>query len=347
MREEIRYLSNNGTDTVYAGMWHALTPKPLGIVQIVHDLGERAGDYEDLAHYLASAGFIVCGHDQLGHGRSVGKNGPGYFAPAGGWSFMVEDVGKLAELMKKRFPELPYFVLGHGMGSFIVRMFATSGREGIDGVLISGTAGRAPLIASALVVAKVIRRLKGAFYRGEELAGIAAAIFGRTKKSAHAPLAKQEQPETEYEPEVVFPDTEFVPEADAEDSPGNTRDADSAEEKTGGWDAVFESEFAERSKNACMTAGGYIDLFKMLEIVSSVDWAIGVPKHLPVIVFSGDADPVGDFGKGVKQVYNRLRAAGVADVEIKLYENVGHNLYGDFAAREVYEDIAKWIFNRL
>ena len=85
-----------------------------GIVQISHGMCEYFTRYTAFAKYLCSLGYIVCGNDHLGHGSSVPPSGTlGFFGHHHGWSVLIDDVAKLTDKMKKRWPNLPYFLLGH------------------------------------------------------------------------------------------------------------------------------------------------------------------------------------------------------------------------------------------
>ena len=88
------------------------------------------------------------------------------------------------------------------------------------------------------------------------------------------------------------------------------------------------------------TAYGYRDLFKLLGSVSGKDWYEAVPKDVPIYLISGDMDPVGNYGKGVTEVYNKLKESGHTDVAIKLYPGLRHEIHNEKSNAEVYGDIA-------
>lgn len=91
------------------------------------------------------------------------------------------------------------------------------------------------------------------------------------------------------------------------------------------------------------TLAGYIDLFTVLGESNSKEWFLEYPKKLATLVISGDADPVGDYGKGVKYVYESLLAAGAENVTLKLYEDARHELFNEFNSDEVSAYLAEWI----
>lgn len=94
--------------------------------------------------------------------------------------------------------------------------------------------------------------------------------------------------------------------------------------------------------NFAFTAGAYRDLVKLLNEVSAKDWAYSLPKELPVMLMSGEEDPIGDYGKGTKRVYRRLVNAGMKNVTIRLYVDARHELINEINRKEVYEDILNW-----
>ncbi|MBQ8144037.1 MAG: alpha/beta fold hydrolase, partial [Butyricicoccus sp.] len=139
------FQSANGSSKV---SYYILTPEGVptrGVVQIVHGMCEYFSRYTVFAKYLCQLGYVVCGHDQIGHGASASKQSElGYFAPRDGWKYLIEDVGKLREIMQKRYPELPYFLFGHSMGSMIARLYLAEHGEGLAGAVICGTVGPNP-----------------------------------------------------------------------------------------------------------------------------------------------------------------------------------------------------------
>ena len=95
------------------------------------------------------------------------------------------------------------------------------------------------------------------------------------------------------------------------------------------------------------TLRAYRDLFTLVDTVSRRDWASRVPSSLPLLLISGDMDPVGNYGKGVKTVYDRLVSAGVEDTSLKLYRDMRHEILNEIDKETVWEDILKWINAKL
>ena len=125
-----------------------------GVVQIAHGINEYIGRYADFARFLASKGFVVVGNDHLGHGESVrSPEYIGFFAMDEGWYKVVADMERLRQLTAAKWPEAPYFLFGHSMGSFLTRtyMIRYPGAP-LAGVILSGTGHLCNEDAAAAIV---------------------------------------------------------------------------------------------------------------------------------------------------------------------------------------------------
>ena len=158
------FLSVQG-QMVEKAFWPA-SGTPRAIVQLVHGMAEHIRRYEDTALALNAAGFTVVGHTHLGHGENARIKG--YFGASRGWDALIEDVHALRQETQKAFPGVPYFLLGHSMGSFVVRGYCLKYEAGLSGVILSGTGHYAPAIVTA----------------GSLIAGIQCAL-GMAQKPSH------------------------------------------------------------------------------------------------------------------------------------------------------------------
>ncbi|MEE0553485.1 MAG: alpha/beta hydrolase, partial [Clostridia bacterium] len=126
MREDFTYPSSDGKNMIHGIRW---TPedKPIAVLQIVHGMVEFIARYEDFAEYLTQQGFAVVGEDHLGHGESaMSEEDLGYFGK-GGNGFLMEDIHQLRKMTTEQWPDIPYFMLGHSMGSFLLRQYLVEG----------------------------------------------------------------------------------------------------------------------------------------------------------------------------------------------------------------------------
>ena len=149
IRKEAYYTSCNGSDKIRALIWQDDEKDPVAVVQIAHGLAEHIGRYDEFARFLAGEGFVVCGNDHLGHGKSVADEALLGMVSYGDHVNMLRDMNTLHRIMAKRFPGKPYFLLGHSMGSLLSRLYCGSFGEELAGAVFCGT-GQVPRAMLAL-----------------------------------------------------------------------------------------------------------------------------------------------------------------------------------------------------
>ena len=122
-RKEFTFPSADGRTAIHAVEWHP-AGEPAGILQIAHGVAEYALRYEPFARFLNAHGFLVVANDHLGHGESVAEGAPRLcFGEKGSWQHVVDDMYTLRCRTGEAYPELPYFIMGHSMGSFLTRTY--------------------------------------------------------------------------------------------------------------------------------------------------------------------------------------------------------------------------------
>ena len=145
-RKEFTVPSSDGVHQVHAVLWLP-EGEPKAVVQLVHGICEYALRYEPFAGFLTEHGFAVAGHDHLGHGLTAkGPEEYGYFTD---WWDLVRDVRGVQLKVKETYPELPYFLLGHSMGSFVARTFLIDYPGAVDGCILSGTGQESAVTVAA------------------------------------------------------------------------------------------------------------------------------------------------------------------------------------------------------
>ena len=163
--------SSNGTSRI-AYYVYAPKSKPRAVVQLVHGMCEYIERYEDFIGFLCSNGIVVCGHDHLGHGKSVqNEECLGYFAPERGWQFLVKDTVRLTKMLQEQYTALPYYIIGHSMGSMVSRAALAKYSYLYDGAVLLGTVNTRLPLDAGIVLTRTICRLKGGFYRSKTLDG--------------------------------------------------------------------------------------------------------------------------------------------------------------------------------
>lgn len=304
----ISYPSSNGKDTVQAWFYSCKQLlRPKAVVQISHGMCEYIARYDEFAAELVKNGFVVCGNDHLGHGETCGENGTyGFFAENDGAKHLIEDVRQLNEIAHKKYPGVKLFLLGHSMGSFIARKYATDYPKTIDGLIISGTSGAIPGAGFGVMLAKLLEKSKGKKYRSKFLNDL---IFGAYNRKIKNPI-------TQYD---------WV--------------TDNKKE--------LERYAADKKCTFIFTLSGFVDMISINRYVNHRLWAGRVRTDLPIYIFSGTNDPVGSYSKGVMQVYNRLKNAGVKDLELTLYKGGRHEMLTSNIRHEVFADVIEWLNARL
>lgn len=173
------YFTSSTKEEIYAKIWKDdKLDNYRGIVQLVHGMEEHIGRYENFAQILSSQGYIVVGHDHLGHGNTAKKEDDfGYFAKKDGWNHLAEDVHILQNKIAREYPKLQYFIFGHSMGSLVVRTYLTKYQDNLAGVILSGTSGQKMGLLVGRMLTKLIMFIKGERYRSKLLEYLVTRFF--------------------------------------------------------------------------------------------------------------------------------------------------------------------------
>lgn len=146
MEKDWSFTGSDGVHTLYATIWEPSEGEPRAVIQICHGMMEHIRRYDRFARALCDRGFVVCGDDHLGHGRTAEQpEDLGYFGETDGWKHMAEDELLLRREMQRRYPDKPYFLLGHSMGSFITRRVIALDGEGLAGLYLLRHRGTQPV----------------------------------------------------------------------------------------------------------------------------------------------------------------------------------------------------------
>lgn len=307
-KEEFYFDSRDNGTKLHAVRWMPDSENVAGIVQIVHGMAEYVERYEELAAYLTERGFVVTGEDHLGHGKSVPEGGlQGYFCEQDPATVVVRDVHRLKKMMQELYPGVPYFILGHSMGSFITRNYICRYGTGIDGALILGTGMQS---AGLLFASKTVAAIEGAF-RGQRHVSrmMDKAAFGACNRR----IAEKR---TDYD--------------------WLSRDAERV-----------DAYIADPDCGFVFTVNGFKTLFELISRAKKPENLRKIPAELPIFMASGAEDPVGNYGKGVEKAYRSLQGVGVRDLTLKLYPEDRHELMNEPDREQVMADIAEWLTKHL
>lgn len=302
-KEEFYFLSRDNETKIHAVKWIPDT-EPVCILQIVHGMAEYAERYERLAKLLTDNGILVTGEDHLGHGKSLGEDGcKGYFCRQDAATVVVRDVHRLKKTVQEQYPGIPYLILGHSMGSFILRNYLCRYGTGIDGAVIMGT-GMQP--KATVWAAKAVAKLQGALCGQKHVSLLLDKLaFGSFQK----------------------------PFSDG----GGQMDwlsGDQAEVRKYLEDPLCGFPF---------TVNGFATLFELIGRLYDPSCTEKLPKELPVLFTAGDRDPVGECGKAVRCVAQKYKDCGMKHVECVLYPGMRHEILNEKGREQVEQDILSWI----
>lgn len=306
MRKEVlNFESRDGSSKVYAVKW-VPEVEPKAILQITHGMAEYIDRYEKFASFLTDQGILVVGDDHLGHGHTVTLNEGkyGYICKKHSDTVMVRDEHRLKKTIEKEYPGIPYFILGHSMGSFILRNYLCRYGSGIKGAIIMGT-GMQP---------------KGLLVVSRALAGIIGLCFGEEHESKFIDSLAFGT----YNKKISKPETQ---------SAWLTKDV-----------AIQEKYINDPWCGFTFTVNGFKTLFKLIYNLHDKSNLEQMPKNLPILITSGEEDPVGDYGKAVIGVYESyVKDLKMTNVSLKMYPTCRHEILNETDCEIVYKDILEWI----
>ncbi len=303
MKSEFYYPSHDGLTKIHATAWEP-EGDPVAVLQICHGMCEHMGRYAPFATYLAEHGYYVVGNDHLGHGASVVSDEKhGYFADPNGNECVIEDIHTLRTTTQEKFPDLPYFMLGHSMGSFLVRQYIEDYGKGLSGVIIMGTGSQANItLAMGKRMCKRSARKHGWDYRDARIERMA---FGRYNK--------------QFEPARTPSDW-------------LTKD-----------EAIVDSYKDDPWCSFTFTVNAYYHMFSGIQLAQKMSRMEKIPNRLPMFLVSGALDPVGANGKGVTKAYKAYKRANMSDIMMQLYEDDRHEILNELDRDEVFADLLTWL----
>lgn len=296
------YYDSLGGGRIHACRW---TPEGeiKGIVQIVHGIAEYVERYDDFATYLNSRGLLVVAEDHMGHGKSICDTTPiGCFS--GGWQNAIEDTYRLMKDTMAEFPNVPFILFGHSMGSFMARtLLAKHPDSGICGAVICGTAWMpGAVIGAGKLLADTICKMSGE-QKASKL--LQVMMFGSYNK-------KIEHPRTHCD--------------------WLSRDR-----------KIVDTYVADPLCGFIPSAGLVRSMMEGLQCIQNEKNLDAMRKDLPVFFIAGGDDPVGGYGAGVQRAVEEFKKHGMEQVSLKIYPLGRHEILNEINRQEVYEDVANWI----
>lgn len=312
-QETFQFLSADGVSKIHGVKWLPEDGNVVAVLQLAHGMVEYIERYASFAEFLTDKGFAVVGHDHIGHGDSVRNEEEwGIMNAEHPSDIMVEDIYTNYKQTKGEFPDVPYFILGHSMGSYMLRKTLSEKAkemDGLKGAIIMGT-GTEPdgTINMGLMVLKILAAFKSWNYRSKFVSGL---MYGAPYK--------------QYSIDGSVPENSWL-----------TKDVE-----------IVNKYYQDPKCTFLFSLGAYKGLVESTKYDNDPQNIAKVKKDLPILFTSGAADPVGNMGKGVQAAYDKFVNAGVADVSIKLYENDRHEILNETDKEVVFEDIYQWMTSKM
>jgi len=303
MKKEFTYPSADGKTQIHAISWLP-EGKVRAVLQIAHGMVEFIDRYDRFAGVLNEEGILVVGNDHLGHGQSVtDPSNLGYFGSPDGNAFIIRDMHQLRQQTEQQYPQVPFFLLGHSMGSFLARQYIEMYGQGLAGAIIMGTGYQTGgTLNAGKMLCKLIGSVRGWHYRSRFINNMAIGAYSKAFQPARTPA-------------------DWL-----------TRD-----------EAVVDAYLHNPLCTFTFTVNGYYHLFRGLQYAEAPANLNKIPKKLPVLVVSGGKDPVGNFGKDPVRVAEIYKQTGLKDVTCKIYPEDRHEVLNEMDKETVDRDILEWI----
>ena len=313
MVQDYTWFENSDGTKLHVWRWlpGTLSP-PVAVLHIAHGMAEYGGRYKRLAEKLNEAGIAVYAADQRGHGKTAdltindpGKGGIlGHCVDNDTFGQVCADIDAINRDIRKAYPDVPLFLLGHSWGSFIVQHYLENYDSGsIGGCILSGTRGPGGLKIRA----------------GGVFLALLALICGQRQGSPLARAAADGPYSVPFRP--------------------NRTDFDWLSRDEAEVDAYINDPFCG---NLCST-GFYRDLTKGLCRIHRNNAMVRIRRDLPIYIFGGNSDPVGEMGSSPTALVNAYRSLGIADLEFVLYPGARHETINETNRDEVMDNLLSWI----
>ena len=307
IKEEFTFLSSNKKTNIHAITCLPENGKFTRIFQMIHGMYEYIERYLPFFEYLTTQGFIVVGNDLLGHGQSINsKEDLGYFGEPNPDNLLIQDIHTLRVKTQEKYPNIPYFICGHSLGSYLARKYIIMYSEGLAGAILLGTGYLSPCSSfCAITLCRIMTCFKGSHHRSR---------FIKKLSLETGYYKKYDMNRKDLNNSWISRDPEIV--------------------KKYNEDKKVDFEF---------TLNGFMGLAKAIHYCCNPTNMAKIKKDLPILFVSGESDPVGDNGKGVKMSYEMMKNVGSLDVTLKLYKDDRHEVLNELNRVEVYEYILNWL----
>ncbi|KPU44811.1 lysophospholipase L2 [Oxobacter pfennigii] len=274
-----------------------------GAVQISHGMAETAARYDRFASFLNNKGYIVYANDHRGHGKTAGQKENLGFAGKDSFNFMLKDMIKLTEIIRRESNDIPIYLFGHSMGSILAQRYIISNGQDINGVILSGTFGNQGIMIDI----------------GIKIARMEMASKGERHQSIRINKMTTESYNNAFSP--------------------NRTKSDWLSRDTEEVDKYVNDPYC----GYIMSSGFYYDFFRGTKAAHKKENIKNIRRDLPIYLFSGELDPVGKNCKSVLWLIREYQKLGICDVTYKFYKGGRHEMLNEINKDEVMNDVLAWL----
>lgn len=276
---------------------------------IVHGMSEHGGRYADFAQFLADNGVLVATYDQLGHGQTVkDKYELGFFDEKHPVQTLCKDVIIMADALKEQVRTLtddkvPCFILGHSMGSFVVRTVLIHHATSFDGAILMGTSNH---FGPLNTLSKHTLWLLNQLYPKQSNRKIGSLLNQYLLAQLRSPISA---------------------------SPFAWLSENLDTIKAFEQDPLCGFAFSNN---------GFYTLLQLMHTACKTAWHDNLPANYPLLLISGKDDPVGNMGQDIVNLQDEL-LRHQKTCTVRLYPNMRHEILHERCRTRVFGDVLNWI----
>ncbi len=279
---------------------------PIGLIQILHGLGQHSGHYQELCTYMQNAGFLVIIHDQHGHGKSAIYEDRTHVSDHDGHKILVEGAKGVRSIVKSKYPQLPMFAIGHSLGSIIVRAAITTEKDLYDASVFIGSPKVSRVKLKAIkTLAKNIKRFKAPNHISQRFTKLVQDAPYRSMRKNGLVNERYEWVTSDVEKQRAYKNDPLA---------GNMP-----------------------------TIAMQLDIIHLLEMAQNKNASKQHASSQPISIICGDEDAMCDYGEGIKKLHKFYTSVGYSNVSFKVYANARHELLNETIRDNVMKDLLSHI----
>lgn len=277
--------------------------EPKAVIQMVHGMSEHSQRYFWAIEQLVEEGYCVYMHDHRGHGKSKGDK-YGYLGAGDGYNMMIRDIRSINRIIENEYPKSKIILFGHSMGSFLVQRYIQIYPDTISAVILSGSGGREQILTSKIL--KSMAKLDMKLKGAKEYdKGLDDFLTLNFNKKIKNKQTKADWLSTDHDEVMKY--------------------------------------LKDEASGFPFTTSAYYYLFKGISGNFSKENLKRINTSIPFLLFAGDDDPVGNYGKGVLDLVKMYKELGVSNITVNLYKGKRHEMLNETNKQEVLDNIIAWL----